>query len=35
MGHASLHMTQDTYTDAQTAYIETANDSVRAVFDTK
>ena len=35
MGHASLHMTQNTYTDAQTAYIETANDSVRAVFDTK
>ena len=35
MGHASLHMTQDTYTDAQTAYIENANESVRAVFDTK
>ena len=32
LGHASLEMTQNTYTDTQTAYIDSVSDKVRAVF---
>lgn len=35
MGHATLHMTQDVYTDAQGHYVESLADSVRGIFDTK
>ena len=32
LGHGSLEMTQNTYTDTQTAYIDSVSDKVRAVF---
>lgn len=32
LGHASLEMTQNIYTDTQTAYIDSISDKVRAVF---
>ena len=32
LGHTSLEMTQNTYTDTQTAYIDSVSDKVRAVF---
>lgn len=32
LGHASLEMTQNTYTDTQTAYIDSVSDKVREVF---
>lgn len=35
MGHSSLRMTQDTYTDTQSHYVTAQSDRVRAVFDTK
>ena len=35
MGHASLEMTQNVYTDAQGHYIESVSDCVRGLFDTK
>lgn len=35
MGHSSLKMTEDVYTDAQGHYIESASDRIRAIFDTK
>lgn len=35
MGHASLEMTQNVYTDAQGHYIESVSDRVRGLFDTK
>ena len=35
LGHATLDMTQNVYTDAQNDYIESVSDRVRAVFDTK
>ena len=35
MGHATLHMTEDVYTDAQSHYIESVSDRVRGLFDTK
>lgn len=35
MGHASLQMTEDVYTDAQSHYIESVSDRIRGLFDTK
>lgn len=35
MGHSSLRMTEDVYTDAQAHYIESLSDRVRGIFDTK
>ena len=35
MGHASLRMTEDVYTDAQSHYIEGVSDRIRGLFDTK
>ena len=35
MGHSSLRMTEDVYTDAQAPYIESLSDRVRGIFDTK
>ena len=35
MGHASLEMTQNVYTDAQGHYIEGLSDRIRSLFDTK
>lgn len=35
MGHATLHMTEDVYTDAQSHYIESVSDRIRGLFDTK
>ena len=35
MGHATLHMTEDVYTDAQSHYIESVSERIRGLFDTK
>lgn len=32
MGHATLHMTQDVYTDAQEEYVKSLSDKVRGLF---
>lgn len=33
MGHASLHMTQDVYTDTQQEYVESVSEKIRKLFD--
>lgn len=35
MGHASLHMTQNVYTDTQREYIESVSEKIRGLFDTE
>ena len=35
MGHATVHMTEDVYTDAQAHYVNSLSDRVRGLFDTK
>lgn len=35
MGHSSLHMTQDVYTDTQGHYVESMTDRILSIFDTK
>ncbi len=33
MGHASLHMTQDVYTDTQQEYVESVSEKIRRLFE--
>lgn len=35
LGHATIDITQNVYTDAQSDYINSVSDKIRAVFDTK
>ena len=35
LGHATVDITQNVYTDAQSAYINSVSDRIRAIFDTK
>ena len=35
LGHSSIEMTQNVYTDTQGHYIDSLSDGIRAVFDTK
>ena len=35
LGHATVDITQNVYTDAQSDYINSVSDRIRAIFDTK